>query len=193
MFKSLEAVNVHIVIAQTGERVTIPAITTGDEYTGTRVNKVTQREVPTQYVEAITWHDVQANQSRTGVARKYYKEQRQSVAFMSYRTEGCPELDDFTLDELRAKVMESSLEIQGLTAGRPAAVVPANTIVPKAALAPQATDAIVQPRAALEADPKVTAENLAYVERIQRETAEAHAAAEATRKPGRPRKTPVTA
>ena len=92
MFQANEAVFVHIIV--NGQRVEVPGITAGDEFTADRVNRNTGSLVPTQFVDVVTYHTIPADQSRTGKARTYWKHSRQSAAFMGYRTIAVPELDD---------------------------------------------------------------------------------------------------
>lgn len=110
MFQANEAVSVNIIV--NGERIAVPGITTGDEYTADRVSRTTGSPIPTQYVDVITYHDVPASQSRNGNARKYWKHQRQSAAFMEYRIVAVPELDNLTAQELLAEVQRSLAEVQ---------------------------------------------------------------------------------
>lgn len=108
---------VYFTIPVGGERIAVPGITTCDSFIADRPNRNTGSMVPTEFVEVMSYHDIPANRSRTGQARKYYKHQRQSVYFMTLRRERVPELDDLTTDELWAKVEQSAGEIQTLTTG----------------------------------------------------------------------------
>jgi hypothetical protein len=131
-FHANEAVNVRIIV--NGAPVLIPGITASDEYTADRVSRTTGSPIPTQYVDVLTFHDVPADQSRSGNARKYWKMQRQSASFMGYRTNAVPELDDLTAEELLAHVEQSLAEIQSATVRVRAAVIEnaADAVKPKA-------------------------------------------------------------
>lgn len=143
MFHAGEAVNVNIIV--NGERIAVPGITTSDEYTADRISRTTGSSIPTQYVDVITYHDVPADQSRNGSARKYYKEQRQSAAFMDYRTVAVPALDDLTAEELRTNVAKSLAEVQQQSV-RVRAALAENAVKPKATFGSQPAPALATTR-----------------------------------------------
>jgi len=129
VFQSNEAINVLIIV--NGKRIAVPGITTCDEYTADRISRTTGSPVPTNFVDVISHHVVPAENSRNGQERVYFKHQRQSAAFMSYRTEAVPALDELTADELLANVQKSLAEIQQSSA-RVRAALATNAVRPKA-------------------------------------------------------------
>ena len=98
---------INILIPVNGEQIAIPGIAVGQAYFADRINRATGSKVPTQMVDVVSWHNVPADRARAGQAFSYYQLRPQSTYFMEYRTEACPELDELTADELKAKVDES--------------------------------------------------------------------------------------
>lgn len=131
-FLANDAIVVTIIVG--GQQVAVPGIACADSYWGTRSNRHTGATIPTEYVDAITFHDIPADQSRSGEARTYYKRAPQSAAFTELRTEAVPAIDDLTADELLAKVAASLAAIQQQTVRSRAAMAEstADAVRPKA-------------------------------------------------------------